>query len=63
MTTNNDRIGRLPPKEKVAIAIDMTQTCLQLTISGIKAQNPEISEAERLTKLKERLEWAKLNRG
>ncbi len=62
MDRNAERLGRLSPEEKVALAIDMTQACVSLSINGIKAENPEISKEELLLKLRERLDWAKRHR-
>jgi hypothetical protein len=62
MDKDAERLGRLKPNEKVAIAIDMTDACLQICAAGIKAQNPDISEEELIEKLRERLEWTKRNR-
>ena len=56
---NVERLGRLPPEEKVAIAIDMTRACLRLSIEGVKSQNPGIGEEELVEKLRERIEYAK----
>jgi len=57
-----ERLGRLKPEEKVLIAIDMTDGCLRVCADGIRQQFPGISDTELLEKLRERLEWAKLNR-
>ena len=57
-----ERLGRLKPEEKVLIAIDMTDGCMQICADGIRQQFPDISEEELLEKLRERLEWAKQNR-
>lgn len=54
-----ERLGRLKPKEKVAIAIDMTDACVRICADGVRAQNPGISEEELIGKLRERLEWTK----
>jgi hypothetical protein len=54
-----ERLGRLPPSVKVAIAIDMTDTCVRTCAAGIRAQNPGITEAELIEKLRERLDWTK----
>lgn len=43
----------------MAIAMDMTDACVQICAEGIKAQRPGISEKELVEKLQERLEWAK----
>ena len=59
MDKNAERLGRLKPEEKVAIAIDMTDACVRICAEGIKAQCPGISEEELLEKLRERLEWSK----
>jgi hypothetical protein len=56
---NVERLGRLPPEEKVAIAIDMTRACLRSSMEGVKSQNPRIGDEELIEKLRERLEWVK----
>jgi hypothetical protein len=56
---NAERLGRLKPEEKMAIATDMTDACVRICAEGIKAQCPGISEEELLEKLRERLEWSK----
>lgn len=61
MDKNAERLGRLKPEEKVAIAIDMTDACVRICADGIKAQNPGISEEELVDKLRERFEWTKRN--
>lgn len=57
-----ERLGRLKPEEKVALCIDMTDACIQTCAAGIRAQNPGISEAELVVKLRERLDWMTRNR-
>jgi hypothetical protein len=52
----------LPPEEKVAICMDMSDACVQVCADGIKAQNPDISEEELIAKLRERLAWSKRHR-
>ena len=59
MDKDAKRLGRLKPEEKVAIAIDMTDACVRVCAAGIRAQCPNISEAELNAKLSKRLEWAK----
>lgn len=59
MDKNAERLGRLKPEEKVAIAIDMTDACVRICADGIRAQTPRISEEELVEKLRERLDWAK----
>jgi len=59
MDENAERLGRLKPEEKVAIAMDMTDACVRICAEGIKAQCPGISEEELLEKLRERFEWSK----
>jgi len=63
MDKEAERLGRLKPEEKVAIAIDMTDGCVRVCADGIRAQYPGISEEELLAKLRERLEWCKRGRG
>lgn len=62
MEENWERLGRLKPEQKVLIAMDMTEGCVRVCADGIRQQFPGISEEELLEKLRERLEWAKLNR-
>lgn len=62
MSTNDpnvERLGRLPPEEKVSIAIDMIRASLKSSAEGVKSQNPGITEDELIEKLRERLEYAK----
>ena len=59
MDKNAERLGRLKPEEKVAIAMDMTDACVRICADGIRAQCPGISEEELIAKLRERLEWSK----
>lgn len=62
MDKDAKRLGRLKPEEKVAIAIDMTDACVRVCAAGIRAQCPNISEAELNAKLSKRLEWSKHQR-
>ena len=62
MEENWERLGRLKPEQKVLIAMDMTEGCVRVCADGIRNQFPGISQEELLDKLRERLEWAKLNR-
>lgn len=59
MDKNTRRVGSLKPEEKVAIAIDMTDACVRICATGIRAQCPDITEAELNEKLRKRLEWSK----
>jgi hypothetical protein len=59
MDENAERLGRLKPEEKVAIAMDMTDACVRICADGIRAQHPGISEEELIEKLRERFEWSK----
>lgn len=62
MEDDSERLGHLKPEQKVLIAIDMTDGCMRVCADGIRQQFPGISDAELLEKLRERLEWTKLNR-
>jgi hypothetical protein len=62
MDKEAERLGRLKPEEKVAIAIDMTDACVRVCADGIRTQYPGISEEELIAKLRERLEWSKRGR-
>ena len=59
MDKDAKRLGRLKPEEKVAIAIDMTDACVRICATGIRAQCPDITEAELNEKLRKRLAWSK----
>lgn len=59
MDKDTRRLGNLKPEEKVAIAIDMTDACVRICATGIRAQCPDITEAELNEKLRKRLEWSK----
>ena len=59
MNHDRERLGRLSPEEKVAVAIAMTNACVNASASGIKSENPGISDEELLSKLRERLELPK----
>jgi hypothetical protein len=59
MEKNVERLGCLSSEEKVALALDMTDGCVQVCAEGIRNQCPDISEEELLAKLRERLEWSK----
>lgn len=62
MDRESERLGRLKPEEKLAICMDMTESCVRICAEGIKSQYPGISEEELLAKLRERLEWSKRHR-
>jgi len=63
MGSEFERLGRLKPEEKVAVALDMTDACVRVCADGIKAQYPGISEEELLVRLRERLAWGRRGRG
>jgi hypothetical protein len=63
MGSESERLGRLKPDEKVAVAIDMSDACVRVCADGIRAKHPGISEEELLVRLRERLEWGKRGRG
>lgn len=54
-----ERLGRLPSKVKVNMAIEMTDLCVSVCAEGIKARFPDISDEELTKKLRERLKWGK----
>lgn len=59
MDADWDRLGRLKPSEKVALCLDMTETCFRTCAAGIRAQNPELTEEEVIAKIHERIDWIK----
>ena len=44
------------------MAISMTDTCVHFCASGIKDQNPDISEEELIERIRERFMFAKRHR-
>lgn len=54
-----ERLGRLYPEDKVVIALSMSDFAVRVCAEGIKAQNPNMSRAEPLERLRERIEWSK----
>jgi len=61
MDEQAERLGRLKPEDKVAIAIDMTDTSVRTCAAGIRMQHPDISEKDLIEQLRERLQWSKRN--
>jgi hypothetical protein len=61
MEDDSDRLGHLKPEQKVLIALDMTDGCVQICADGIRQQFPGISEGELIERIRERLLWAKQN--
>jgi hypothetical protein len=59
LNENWKQIGRLPPEKKAEIMMDMTSASVHICMDGIRHQNPEISDNELLTKLRERVQWRK----
>ena len=59
MDTDWDQLGRLTPREKVAICLEMTEACFRTCIAGIRAQHPDLTEEELVIKLQERIDWIK----
>ena len=62
MGSEFERLGRLKPEEKVAVALDMSDACVRVCADGIKARYPSISDEELLDRLHERLLWSKRGR-
>ena len=48
-------LKKLKPEEKVNLAIDMTDVCVQVCADGIRDQNRNISEAQLMKELRERI--------
>ena len=46
---------KLKPEEKVNLAINMTDVCVQICADGIRDQNKGISEAQLMKELRERI--------
>lgn len=54
-----ERLGRLEPRVKIDMAVEMTEAMVSLCMEGMRAQNPNMTEKELMERLRERLEWAK----
>lgn len=54
--------GNLKPERKIAMAIEMSDTCMQICATGIKMNNPNINERLLLKELRKRIEWMKRHR-
>jgi len=59
---NWERLGRLPPEKKLEIMFDMINASTRFCADNIRAQNPGITDAELIEKVRERLEWRKRGR-
>ena len=59
MDTHWEQLGRLKSSEKIALCLDMTETCFRTCAAGIRAQNPGITEEEVFAKFHERIDWIK----
>jgi hypothetical protein len=57
-----ERLGRLSPEVKVAVALELSEGCVRVCADGIRAACPGISEEELLVRLRERLVWGKRGR-
>ncbi len=59
MDKNWKRLGQLPPEEKVAICLDVSDACIRICADGIRTQNPDITEEELIRQLRIRIAWTK----
>jgi hypothetical protein len=59
MRDDLEKLGRLRPEKKVDIAIDMINASTRICASGIREQNPGISDEELIIRLRERISWSK----
>jgi hypothetical protein len=62
MDSEFERLGRLSPEVKVALALDLSEGCVRVCADGIRARSPGISEEELVARLRERLLWSKRRR-
>jgi hypothetical protein len=54
-----ERLGCFDPNVKIALCLDMTETCFRICIAGIRARNPGITDEALILKLQERIDWIK----
>ncbi len=59
MDEHVERLRSLKPTEKIALCIDMTDTCIQICAAGIQQRNQNISQEELIVQIRERLAWTK----
>jgi len=52
-------LKKLTPEEKVNLAINMTDACVQICADGIRDQNPNITTAQLLKELRKRIMYQK----
>ena len=52
-------LKKLKPEEKVNLAINMTDVCVQICADGIRDQNKNITEAQLKEKLRRRMMYQK----
>jgi len=50
---------KLKPEEKVNLAIDMTDVCVQVCAEGVRDQNRDITEAQLMKELRRRIMYQK----
>ena len=62
MIQRDERMSRLAPEAKVAIAIDMIDSSARISSSAIRDRNPDISDQDLLNKLRERVNHSKRRR-
>ena len=55
MKKSDERLMRLIPEERLAVAMDMTNASTMISAESIKEKNPGISEKELVEKLRARL--------
>jgi len=56
-------LENLKPEDKVKMAIEMSDMCMQVCAAGVLMQNPGISDKDLLGELRKRVEWVKKRRG
>lgn len=54
-----ERIGRLKPEDRVNLAVGMSDVCVWVCADGVRDQDPSISEAELIERVRERLMFGK----
>ena len=52
-------VRRLKPEDRVNLAVGMSDVCIRVCADGIRDQNPGISEAELIGRVRERLMFDK----
>ncbi|MGB9717289.1 MAG: hypothetical protein ACPL4E_02450 [Thermoproteota archaeon] len=61
MNKRAEQWSNLKPEQKIEVALEISDACMQLCAAGIKAENPNLDEKRLFEELRKRVEWMKRN--